>query len=190
MELLIYVLHGAWHTEDTDGTGVLGVAEEIEPLLGKLHEIAAMKAKGYVKLRNHAREEHGERYYEAMDGEGRYAKFYIMEEPLHISGRSIGRTILKRRNGRRMVCRRCGSKVRRERESGLREEYPYYCPRCDENMYSFECMEMSLRERRRIQCRKWAAKIRRREKRHERWADGKRLDMEAEGCGNWTEAEI
>lgn len=184
MELLIYVLHGAWHTEDTDGTGVLWVAEEIEPLFGKLHEIIAVKAKGYVELQGHAWEEHGERYYEAKGGDGRYPKFYTMEETLQISGRSIGRTILKRRTGRRMVCRRCGSKVRREREAGLREEYPYYCPRCDENMYYFECMEIRPRERWRMQGRKWAAKIRKREKHHERRADGKRLDMETEGCGD------
>ena len=184
MELLIYVLHGAWHTEDTDGTGVLWVAEEIEPLLRKLHEIAAVKAKGYVELRGHAREEHGKRYYEAIDGDGRYAKFYVMEEHLHISGRALGRAILKKVVGRRMVCRRCGSKVRREREAGLREEYLYYCPRCDENMYSFECMEMRPGERRRVQCRKWAVKIRKKEKHHERRADGKRLDVETESCGD------
>ena len=32
--------------------------------------------------------------------------------------------------------------VRWERERHLRKEYPYYCPGCDENMYSFECMEV------------------------------------------------
>ena len=184
MDLLIYVLHGAWHTQDTDGVEVLGVSGEIGPLLGKLRGIAGMKAGGYVELRGHVREEHGERYYEAMDGDGRYARFYVVEEHLHISGRTLGRAILKRGTGRKMACRRCGSKVRPEREAGLREEYPYYCPRCDENMYSFECMEMSLRERRRIQCRKWAAKIRKKEKHHERRADGKRLDVETESCGD------
>ena len=40
MELVIYVLHGAWHTEDTFGSGILGVAEETGLLLGKLHVIA------------------------------------------------------------------------------------------------------------------------------------------------------
>lgn len=58
----------------------------------------------------------------------------------------LGRDGLKRKNGRKMVCRRCGSRVRPEREAGLREEYPYYCPQCDENMYSFECMEDSCRQ--------------------------------------------
>lgn len=41
-----------------------------------------------------------------------------------------------------MACRRCGSEVRPERDKWLRKEYPYYCPACDEDMYSFECMEM------------------------------------------------
>ncbi|MDE7354454.1 MAG: hypothetical protein K2O06_15595 [Acetatifactor sp.] len=41
-----------------------------------------------------------------------------------------------------MACRRCGSKVQPEKDDWLRKEYPYYCPDCDENMYSFECMEM------------------------------------------------
>ena len=45
------------------------------------------------------------------------------------------------RTGRRMACRRCGSEVLPERDKWLRKEYPYYCPECDENMYSFECVE-------------------------------------------------
>lgn len=182
MDLLIYVLHGAWHTQDTDGAEVLGVSGEIGPLLGKLRGIAGMKAGGYVELRGHVREEHGERYYEATDGDGRYAGFYITEEHLRISGRALGRAILKRGTGRKMACRRCASKVRPEREAGLREEYPYYCPRCDENMYSFECMETCLRDRWRIQCRKWAAETRRRGKHHERRADGRQPDMGTGGC--------
>lgn len=180
--MLIYVLHGAWQTQDTDGAGVLGVSDEIETLLEKLHGIAGIRAGGYVELRGHVREEHGERYYEAMDGDGRYAKFYIVEQPLHVSRRALARAALKRRAGKKMVCRRCGSKVRPERKPGLREEYPYYCPRCDENMYSFECMEACIGDRWRRQCRKWAKKIRERGKRHNKWADGKQLVMETENC--------
>ena len=49
---------------------------------------------------------------------------------------------MERKICRKVVCRRCGSEVQRERERRLRKEYPYYCPECDENMYSFECTEM------------------------------------------------
>lgn len=37
-----------------------------------------------------------------------------------------------------VYCKRCGHKVKRETTKGLRKEYPYYCPYCDENMYRFE----------------------------------------------------
>lgn len=142
MDLRIYVLHGAWHSQDTDGAEVLGVSEEIGPLLGRLDRIADTEAEGYVEMQGHVQEERGERYYEAVDGGGRYAKFYITEHTLRISGKALGRIVLKGKGGRRMACRRCGAEVRPEREPGLRKEYPYYCPQCDENMYSFECMEM------------------------------------------------
>lgn len=33
------------------------------------------------------------------------------------------------------VCKRCNSQVEEEK---VIEEYPYYCPNCDENMYEFE----------------------------------------------------
>ena len=39
------------------------------------------------------------------------------------------------------VCARCGSDVLPEEDAELKKEYPYYCPECDENMYSFECRE-------------------------------------------------
>lgn len=35
----------------------------------------------------------------------------------------------------RRVCIRCESPVKRETKI---KEYPFYCPRCDENMYRFE----------------------------------------------------
>lgn len=38
----------------------------------------------------------------------------------------------------KMVCRRCGTVVQPETDEELRKEYPYYCPECDQNMYSFE----------------------------------------------------
>lgn len=48
-------------------------------------------------------------------------------------------------NGRKSsktVCKRCGTEVQTEEDEELRKEYPYYCPKCDENMYSFECEEV------------------------------------------------
>ena len=35
-------------------------------------------------------------------------------------------------------CIKCGHKVKRETHKGLRKEYPYYCPYCYENMFTFE----------------------------------------------------
>lgn len=49
---------------------------------------------------------------------------------------------MERKTCRKIVCRKCGAEVQRESERQLRKEYPYYCPDCDENMYSFECMEV------------------------------------------------
>ncbi len=38
----------------------------------------------------------------------------------------------------KIICRRCGTAVCRETDRELKKEYPYYCPCCYENMYSFE----------------------------------------------------
>lgn len=35
-------------------------------------------------------------------------------------------------------CIRCGHVVQKETHKGLKREYPFYCPGCDENMYRFE----------------------------------------------------
>lgn len=43
---------------------------------------------------------------------------------------------------RKRICRRCGSEVQEETDTDLKKEYPFYCPNCDENMYSFECEEV------------------------------------------------
>lgn len=40
------------------------------------------------------------------------------------------------------ACGKCGSVVVPETDMELRKEYPYYCPCCDENMYSFECIDI------------------------------------------------
>lgn len=39
---------------------------------------------------------------------------------------------------KKRFCRRCGHKVQRETEKGLRTEYPFYCPHCYQNMYRIE----------------------------------------------------
>ncbi len=43
---------------------------------------------------------------------------------------------------RKKICKRCGAEVQEEKDAELAKEYPYYCPNCDENMYSFECREV------------------------------------------------
>lgn len=42
------------------------------------------------------------------------------------------------------VCRKCGTAVEREVDEELRIEYPYYCLKCYENMYSFETDLVSI----------------------------------------------
>jgi Zn finger protein HypA/HybF involved in hydrogenase expression len=37
-----------------------------------------------------------------------------------------------------VYCSRCNHLVQRETNKDLRKEYKYYCPHCDENMYSIE----------------------------------------------------
>ena len=41
----------------------------------------------------------------------------------------------------RAACGKCGSVVVSETDRELRKEYPYYCPCCNENMYSSECID-------------------------------------------------
>lgn len=85
MKILMHVLHGMWNTPDTDGVVVIGVSVDIEPLLRKLDEIVDSKAKEYVEMCDYIREERGERYYEAAGVNGKYAKFYIVEEQVELS---------------------------------------------------------------------------------------------------------
>ena len=40
------------------------------------------------------------------------------------------------------ICNRCGTEVEKETEDELKEEYPYFCPCCDENIYAFETEEV------------------------------------------------
>ena len=41
-------------------------------------------------------------------------------------------------------CFRCNSPLKPEKDRELKKEYPYYCPVCDENMYSFEAVDDGL----------------------------------------------
>lgn len=38
----------------------------------------------------------------------------------------------------KVYCRRCNHTVKRETDKYLKRTYKYYCPHCDENMFSFE----------------------------------------------------
>lgn len=35
-------------------------------------------------------------------------------------------------------CNKCNTIVKKETSKGLRKEYPFYCPKCCENLYRFE----------------------------------------------------
>lgn len=90
MKILTYVLHGTWYSQDADGVEVLGVSLDIEPLLRKLDEIADSKAEDFMKMCGYIQEERDERYYEAVNASGKYAKFYITEHWLELSENMMG----------------------------------------------------------------------------------------------------
>lgn len=90
MKILTYVLHGMWNTQDTDGVVVIDVSVDVEPLLRKLDEIADSKANEYVEMHGYIQEEKGERYYEAVNVSGKYAKFYITEHQLEVPEKTMG----------------------------------------------------------------------------------------------------
>lgn len=90
MKILTYVLHGMWNTPDNDGVVVIGVSADVEPLLRKLDEIADSKAQRYIEMCGYLQEERGERYYEAVNVSGKYAKFYITEHWLELSEDTMG----------------------------------------------------------------------------------------------------
>lgn len=37
-------------------------------------------------------------------------------------------------------CFRCNTKLKLEKNKDLKKTYKYYCPECDENMFSFEAV--------------------------------------------------
>lgn len=51
---------------------------------------------------------------------------------------------------KKVYCKNCGHQVQRETHKGLRKEYPYYCPHCDENKYRFEVRKKESKTNRTI----------------------------------------
>ena len=100
-KILVYALSGAWSTPDTDGSVVIGIALEIEPLQEKLQKIIDSDASEYF---SHPAEianmEIGERHFEMVDVDGNYAKFYITEHYLELSAEMMRMisSVMKRRN--------------------------------------------------------------------------------------------
>jgi len=45
----------------------------------------------------------------------------------------------------KVYCGRCNHQVRKETDKYLKREYPYYCPYCDENMYSIETYKKEVK---------------------------------------------
>ena len=89
-KILLYVLHGAWDNQMTDGVKVLDISPDIIRLAKKLEEIAANKAKDYFETYGDIEEEQGGRYYEITDSLGEYAKFYITEHYVELSESLMG----------------------------------------------------------------------------------------------------
>lgn len=90
MKIIIYVLHGSWDDLSEDGVTVLGVSDDITPLQAQLDGIAENKAGDFVEMHGYIHEERDKRYYEAVDVSGKYAKFYITEHGMEISGKCMG----------------------------------------------------------------------------------------------------
>lgn len=89
-KILLYVLHGMWDNQTTDGVEVLDISPDIIRPAGKLKEIAENKAKDYIETFGDIEEEQGDRYYEITDSIGEYAKFYITEHYVELSESLMG----------------------------------------------------------------------------------------------------
>ena len=91
MKILLYVLAGAWNTSEVDGTGIVGVEEDIRKLNAKLEHIKETKASEYLENPyGDLYVSSGDRYYEVTDSDGGYAKFYITEHYVDISVELMG----------------------------------------------------------------------------------------------------
>lgn len=86
-KILLYVLEGAWNTQDADGSIVVGVSEDKELLIEKLDQIEKNKAVDYLQdgLSEKVEEERWDRMYEVRDEEAGWARFCITEHYLEIS---------------------------------------------------------------------------------------------------------
>lgn len=85
-KIVVYVLHGFWENEFTNGCAVVNVSIDLEVATKKLDEIVESKAREYVKVQeDKAEEERGFRYFEIWDENGQSAKFYIVEQYLELS---------------------------------------------------------------------------------------------------------
>lgn len=76
----IYILYGYWDTGRADGSKIIKVAYEPEPVIELLNKIADSKAGDYIGLYGHLQEDRGERHYKVVNVSGKYANFYIAEE--------------------------------------------------------------------------------------------------------------
>lgn len=85
-KIVVYVLHGFWENEFTNGCAVVDVSIDLEAVMKKLDEIIESKAREHVKVQeDKAEEERGLRYFEIWDENGQGAKFYIVEQYLELS---------------------------------------------------------------------------------------------------------
>ena len=95
-KIVVYVLHGFWENEFTNGCAVVDVSIDLETVMKKLDEIVESKAREYVKVQEDKAEEEAEdltyiparrgfRYFEIWDENGQSAKFYIVEQYLELS---------------------------------------------------------------------------------------------------------
>lgn len=90
-KILVYVLAGAWNTSEVDGTGIVGVEEDIRKLNEKLEHIKETRASEYLEEPyGDLCVSSGDRYYEVTDSAGGYAKFYITEHTVELSETIMG----------------------------------------------------------------------------------------------------
>lgn len=77
----VYVLHGYWNTLDFDGVKIVKASYELASIEKALEKIVESNAAWYVHLTDGNWEGiGGERFYEIVNENGEYAKFYITEE--------------------------------------------------------------------------------------------------------------